>query len=123
MTHSGHTLHHYHIKRGFTKKENNFQVLIKNKIFRQYYLYCRSFRSNHDSPTNNKNFLFSRCPGVSFITYLALNLFSCVCLLYGIVHKERPIIISNILWILTEVLMVIEVLIVLGVVLYGKGFL
>ncbi len=51
--------------------------------------------------------------GVSAITWGAYTLFAFPWLLYGIVHKEPPIIVSNILWI------ILDSLVFIGVLLYG----
>jgi len=49
---------------------------------------------------------------VNEITWGSYMLFAAVWLYYGIVHKEKPIIISNLLWIIAEGL------VVLGAMLY-----
>lgn len=44
--------------------------------------------------------------GVSVLTWSAFVVMAAVWLLYGIVHKQRPIIISNALWIVAQSLIV-----------------
>ena len=51
--------------------------------------------------------------GVSFISWMSFSLFSLIWALYGILHKDKPIIMMNI------ALMVIQTLIAIGVLLYG----
>ena len=51
--------------------------------------------------------------GVSLTTWIAYIFIAVFWLMYGIMHKEKPIIISNICWIL------VELLIVVGIVIYG----
>jgi uncharacterized protein with PQ loop repeat len=51
--------------------------------------------------------------GVSFFTWFLFAFFAIPWLIYGIVHKEKPIIISYALWIL------IDSAIVIGVLVYG----
>ncbi len=51
--------------------------------------------------------------GVALTTWIAYIAIAVFWLIYGIMHKERPIIISNIVWI------IVELAIVVGVVVYG----
>jgi len=51
--------------------------------------------------------------GVSMITWVAYLIGGIFWLIYGIMHKEKPIIIANILWILMEILVII------GIWIYG----
>ncbi len=51
--------------------------------------------------------------GLSVITWVTYTILSLFWLMYGIVHKEKPIIISNILWILANGL------VALGAFIYG----
>lgn len=48
--------------------------------------------------------------GVSVITWTLFVLMAVIWLLYGIVHKQRPIIISNALWIVAQSLIVLGAL-------------
>lgn len=48
--------------------------------------------------------------GVSILTWSAFVLMAVIWLLYGIVHKQRPIIISNALWIVAQALIVLGAL-------------
>ena len=51
--------------------------------------------------------------GVSFISWFGFSILSVVWLIYGILHKEKPLIFMNI------ALAVVQGLVALGVVLYG----
>lgn len=51
--------------------------------------------------------------GVNIITWSAYAVAAAGWLYYGVLHKERPIIISNLLW------MIMDLLIVIGALLYG----
>lgn len=64
-----------------------------------------------------KIFVLKEAQGVSLLSYSSLVILSGIWLWYGIVHKEKPIIITNSLW------MVLHAIIVIGVLIYGKGFL
>jgi len=118
MTHSGHVFHHFHIRKRIHEKSEKFPSPDKKVRFLDNIIYIVGVLGPVMTlPQIIKIFFFQNAAGVSLITYIALTLFSCVWLLYGIVHKEKPIIVTNILWIFSEVLIVI------WVVLYGKGFL
>jgi|TARA_B100002003_G_scaffold31051_2_gene26165 uncharacterized protein with PQ loop repeat len=51
--------------------------------------------------------------GVGLITWIVFTINAVVWLAYGIVHKEKPLIISSVLWI------IVDIMVVIGVVLYG----
>ena len=64
-----------------------------------------------------KIYIYQDAAGVSLLSW-ATYLFCAICwLLYGIAHKEMPIIVSNIIWI------VLEIAIVIGILMYGSGLL
>lgn len=49
-------------------------------------------------------------PGVSVITWVAYSLIAVIWLLYGVRHREKPIIMLQLSWLLLDVLIVIGVL-------------
>ena len=51
--------------------------------------------------------------GVSILTWSMLLIFSLFWITYGIIHKDRPILFSNIAWVF------FESLIIIGLVAYG----
>lgn len=51
-------------------------------------------------------FVDKSAAGVSILTWSAFVIMAAIWLLYGIVHKQRPIIISNALWIVAQSLIV-----------------
>lgn len=51
--------------------------------------------------------------GVSLISWSAYLFCACIWLLYGLVHKEKPIIVSNVLGV------ILNITVVLGVILYS----
>jgi uncharacterized protein with PQ loop repeat len=59
-----------------------------------------------------KIFLEKNAAGVSLTTWSAYIVLGFFWLSYGIMHKEKPIIITNTLWI------IIEVIIVMGIIMY-----
>lgn len=64
-------------------------------------------------PQVYKIWVIKNAAGVSLITWATYFIASIFWMFYGIIHKEKPIIITNILWI------IMHFLIVLGVVIYG----
>ncbi len=118
MTHSGNAMHHYHLRERIHEKGEQFPSPDKKIRVLDNIIYVVGVLGPVMTlPQIIKIFFFQDAAGVSFITYAALTIFSCVWLWYGIAHKEKPIIISNILWILTEILIVV------GILIYGNGFL
>ena len=63
-----------------------------------------------------KIFITKDAEGVSLLSYAAFVILSFVWFSYGVVHKEKPIIITHILW------AACHITIVVGVLLYGRGF-
>jgi uncharacterized protein with PQ loop repeat len=50
-----------------------------------------------------------KAEGVSVISWLCFAVFSALFLVYGLVHKVRPMIVTNLLWIIIEVTVVVGV--------------
>lgn len=55
-------------------------------------------------------FIDNNAHGVSLVTWSLFVVMSTVWLFYGLVHKQRPIIVSNVLWIIAQGLVVIGAL-------------
>lgn len=49
--------------------------------------------------------------GVSLISWIGFTAFSTLFLIYGIIHQLKPVIITNFLWIIVDVLVIVGVLI------------
>lgn len=49
--------------------------------------------------------------GLSPITWVSYFIFSCVWLMYGIIHKEKPIIFSNAIYVIINALIVVGIII------------
>ena len=63
-----------------------------------------------------KIFYYQDASGVSFVSWLSFSIISLIWLVYGIVHKNKPILIMNFF------LMIIQALIAIGAIMYGSGF-
>ncbi len=48
--------------------------------------------------------------GVSLITWLFYSITSCIWLAYGIIKKDKPLIVSGSLWVLSQGLVVVGIL-------------
>ncbi|MFH0870756.1 MAG: PQ-loop domain-containing transporter [archaeon] len=64
-------------------------------------------------PQVAKIFIGHNASGISLLSYACFTLFDIPWLIYGIVHKEKPIVLSYSFWLVTNILVVI------GVVFYG----
>ena len=67
-----------------------------------------------DLPQIYKIYTAKNAIGVSFLSWLAYGLICIPWIVYGVVHKEKPIIIAYTLWLFTDLAVVI------GTLLYGN---
>lgn len=117
MTISGHGMHHFSLRKRFHLKHEPFPSKDKRIRMLDKVIYIVGVLGPVMTlPQIIKIFLLKDASGVSLMTYLLLAIFSGIWLMYGIVHKEKPIIISNILWVISEAIIVFETI------LYGHGF-
>ena len=63
-----------------------------------------------------KIFITQNASGISSISWISFTLFSFFWLVYGIVHKEKPIIIANFLT------LILNLIIVIGALRFNAGF-
>ena len=113
----GHGMHHFNIRKRIHEKHEKFPSPDKKiRILDNITYVVGILGPVMVLPQILKIFLLKDAKSISFLTYITLTLFSFVWLGYGITHKEKPIIISNILWIVTEMVLLV------GILLYGSGF-
>jgi len=118
MAITGQGMHHLNIRKRIHEKHEEFPSPVKKIRYLDRIIYIVGILGPVMSlPQILKIFLLKNADGVSFLTYSTLTVFSCVWLWYGMVHKEKPIIVTNILWIISEIVIVV------GVLIYGNGFL
>ena len=118
MVISGQGMHHLHLRKRIHEKYEKFPSPDKKiRILDKITYLVGVLGPVMVLPQILKIFVLKDAKSISFLTYITLTLFSFVWLWYGIIHKEKPIIISNILWIVTEMILLI------GILLYGNGFL
>ena len=107
-------LHHLHIRKRIHQKHEKYPHPNKWKRLIDRIVYIAAVTGPLlGLPQVIKIWAEKSTAGVSILTWGALIPYQAVWLSYGIIHKEKPIIIVSSLW------MVIEVLIVIGIVIYG----
>ena len=101
-------MHHFHMRKRTNPEQNALRDYFDNIIYAVAII----------APVLNLPQLFEvwfnrNASGVSFISWFGFSIVSVIWLIYGILHKEKPIIFMN------SALAVIQGLVALGVVLYG----
>jgi uncharacterized protein with PQ loop repeat len=116
MVRGGSVLHHIH-KRKKLHQDHNLEPYPHPKRFVRW-LDLTIFFLAFAGPLANlpqiiQIFTEKTAAGLSFTTWLIFVIIAVPWIAYGIVHKEKPIIIANILWFITQLFVVI------GIVMYG----
>ncbi len=107
MVHDSHGLHHFHKK----KSRPNHEPHPKFKKFIDKGIYAVGvFGPIMTVPQVIKIWVEQNAAGVSVVSWASYLLAAVFWLVYGIVHREKPIIFTHILWIILELLVVIGVL-------------
>jgi len=111
--HGSHGLHHLHKrKRVFLKKEQ-YPHPKKSVRYLDYAVYVVGFLCPILTlPQVIQIYSLRDAAGVSLITWGFYLIAAFIWLVYGVVHREKPIMISNALWI------IFDALIVAGVIIY-----
>ncbi|MBW2990411.1 hypothetical protein KY348_01765 [Candidatus Woesearchaeota archaeon] len=114
MIQEGHGLHHFHRRKRIHQKHEPYPHPDKFKRFidKAILVVC-VIMPLMALPQVIKIWFEKNAVGVSAFSWGAFIFFGIFWLIYGILHKEKPIIITNIIWI------VLEALIVIGTLLYG----
>ncbi len=100
-------LHHYH-KRKRKNHSNKFKKFLDKLIY-----VVGVVGPLTTLPQMLKIFIEKSAAGVSLISWIGYMICAIIGLIYGIVHKEKPIILVYIGWILTEVGVIV------GTLMYG----
>jgi len=118
MAITGQGMHHLNIRKRIHEKHEQFPSPEKKIRFLDKLIYIVGIVGPlMILPQIIKIFALKTAEGLSLISYASFVLLSIIWLIYGIAHNEKPIIITNILWI------ALHILIVIGILIYGKGFL
>ena len=105
-------LHHYHVRKRIHQKHEPYPHPDKWKNFVDKAIFVvGAFGPIMSIPQLLKIWIEKDATGVSIITWEAFLFIASFWLIYGIMHKEKPIIFTQSLWILTEILIVIGILI------------
>lgn len=106
-------MHHYHKRRRVSvegKKDSGDRLM--NLIDKLIY-FVAVLGPLVSVPQIWKIWVERNAAGVSVFTWCAFVVGAIIWLFYGFIHKEKPIIVANILWI------IMEVLVIVGAVVYG----
>jgi uncharacterized protein with PQ loop repeat len=107
-------LHHYHLRKRIHQKHEPFPHPQKLKrSYDKFISFVAFVAPLSNIPQLNKVWIEKDVMGVSVISWALFSIISLIWLGYGILHKEKPIIVSNILWFF------IQLSIVIGVTLYS----
>lgn len=107
-------LHHFHKRKRIYLNYEVYPHPNKFKRFMDKFIYVVAICGPLVSiPQAFQIWYFKNAAGVSYFTWLGFFLGAIFWLIYGLMHKEKPIIIANILWI------IIDLVIFLGVIIYG----
>lgn len=107
-------MHHFHIRKRIHQKHEPYPHPEKWKKFVDKAIYAVAiFGPLMTLPQVIKIWVEKNAAGVSAITWTAYLLVAVFWLIYGIMHKEKPIIVMNSLWIF------LEIFVVAGILIYG----
>jgi len=118
MVTQGYGMHHFHKRKRIHLKKEEFPSKNKKVRFLDGLIYVVSVIGPLMTlPQIFKIWVLKNAEGVSFISWGTYTISAGIWLWYGIVHKDKPIIIANILWI------IIHLMVVIGILVYGKNLL
>ena len=112
MTHTE-GLHHYHKKKRAQKKEPFHSNAKFEKFMDKTIYFVGIFGPLMTIPQLIKIFYEKNAVGVSAISWLGYSIAALFWISYGIMHKEKPIIFTYLLW------FVLDIVIVIGALIYG----
>jgi uncharacterized protein with PQ loop repeat len=114
MASHGSVLHHYHKRKRVQKKLENNPSREKAIKFMDKAIYIGIFIGIALTvPQAVKIWVGKTAEGVSVITWLGYMFGALFWMYYGFLHKEKPIIVKSILWI------ILYIIIVIGIFIYG----
>ena len=114
MANYSEALHHCHLRKRIHVKHEVFPNPDKTKrLFDKFIYVIVILGPIMNLPQLLEIWLQKNASGVSFVSWISFSFFSLVWFLYGVIHKEKPIIFMNL------ALMIIQALIAVGVILYG----
>ena len=114
MVHDTHVKHHQHIRKRIHKKFEKYPHpdKLKNIVDKLVYI-AGFFGLAMTIPQITKIWIEKNAAGISVISWASYFVIGAVMILYGIVHKEKPLIVTYILW------EIFYVFIIVGALIYG----
>jgi len=107
-------LEHYHLRKRIHQKHEPYPHPDKVKrIFDKIIYVAVIVGPIMNLPQLFKIWMYQNASGVSFVSWISFSIISVLWLIYGVLHKNKPIIFMNF------ALMIIQALIALGTLLYG----
>ena len=107
-------LHHYHIRKRIHQKHEAYPHPDKLKrIFDKIIYGAVIIGPIMNLPQLLKIWVYKNAAGVSFVSWISFSIISVIWLIYGLLHKEKPIIIMN------SSLMIIQAFIAVGALIYS----
>ncbi len=114
MVQASRGLHHYHLRKRICVENQPYPHPDKFKNFLDKAIYfVGMFGPIMSFPQIWKIWYYKEASGVSALSWSAYMVTASFWIMYGVAHKEKPIIVINSVWI------VLEFMIVLGAILYG----
>ena len=114
MTSPAEGLHHHHVRKRIYQKHEPYPHPVKWKRFIDRVIYLVGLVGPIMTiPQLTKIWIEKNASGVSAVSWAAYMLVAIFWIIYGIAHKEKPIILFSSVWI------VLEFFIVLGTLMYG----
>ncbi len=114
MVQDSHGLHHFHKRKRIHQKHEPYPHPDKFKRFMdKAILFVCIAAPLMTLPQVFKIWVQQNAAGVSVVSWAAYFVFAIFWLIYGVLHKEKPIIITNTIWLF------LDVLIVVGTLMYG----
>ena len=111
-SHTG--FHHYHIRKRIHQKHEPYPHPDKLKRVYDKIIYVAVIAGPIiNFPQLFKIWIYKNAAGVSFISWIGFSIISLLWLIYGILHKDKPILFMN------SALIIIQALIAIGTILYG----
>lgn len=84
---------------------------MKAKLFEQFMLFFATVEPIATIPQILQVWQHKNTEGVSMLTWFFYTVTSCVWLIYGFIKRDKPLIISGILWVASQSLVVIGLLV------------
>ena len=114
MVHNSHGLHHFHKRKRVHLKLEKYPHPDKSKRFMDKAIYVIGVLGPILTlPQIYKIWIEKNATGVSIISWSAYLLIAFFWVIYGFMHKEKPIILTYLTWI------VIHAFVVIGIAMYG----